>query len=397
MGGESKWIGVRAVSESSIEMDFRYKGVRCRETFKLKPTAVNLKRVEQHRAAILFAIEQGTFDYRTTFPDSSRGLQFSEFKGEGYLLKVYLTTWLEGKERYLHSSTYDDYGKTVNNTLIPAFGHLTLAELRRLHVKDWCNKQTAGNKRLANVQSVLRSALQDAMSDDLIESNPLYGWTYKNMEAPDSEDAIDPFTADEQSLILAALKEPQYLNLIEFAFWTGLRTSELVALLWSDIDWVKGTVRVSKAKTQKAKEAEKPKTRRSVRDVKLLQPALDALKKQKCHSFLIGAPIFLNPLNNNQPWRGDRRIRENVWIPALKRAGVRYRNPYQTRHTYASMMLTAGESPIWLAGQMGHADTSMIFRRYGKWIQSKDDGAGTKAVKMFGKFDAWSGLSQGGS
>jgi integrase len=235
------------------------------------------------------------------------------------------------------------------------------------------------------------------MSDDLIESNPLYGWTYKNMEAPDSEDAIDPFTADEQSLILAALKEPQYLNLIEFAFWTGLRTSELVALLWSDIDWVKGTVRVSKAKTQKAKEAEKPKTRRSVRDVKLLQPALDALKKQKCHSFLIGAPIFLNPLNNNQPWRGDRRIRENVWIPALKRAGVRYRNPYQTRHTYASMMLTAGESPIWLAGQMGHADTSMIFRRYGKWIQSKDDGAGTKAVKMFGKFDAWSGLSQGGS
>lgn len=67
----------------------------------------------------------------------------------------------------------------------------------------------------------------------------------------------------------------------------------------------------------------------------------------------------------------------------LKRAGVRYRRPYQTRHTFASMMLTAGESPIWIAAQMGHADTGMIYRKYGRWITDAAPQAGTKAVEMF--------------
>jgi integrase len=72
-----------------------------------------------------------------------------------------------------------------------------------------------------------------------------------------------------------------------------------------------------------------------------------------------------------------------MWLPALKKAGVRYRRPYQTRHTYASMMLTAGESPIWLANQMGHADTGMIFRIYGRLIPDAVPEAGGKAVEMF--------------
>jgi len=62
---------------------------------------------------------------------------------------------------------------------------------------------------------------------------------------------------------------------------------------------------------------------------------------------------------------------------------VRYRRQYQTRHTYASMMLTAGESPVWLANQMGHSDLTMIARTYGRWIDDAAPTAGSKAVKMF--------------
>ena len=48
------------------------------------------------------------------------------------------------------------------------------------------------------------------------------------------------------------------------------------------------------------------------------------------------------------------------------------------------MMLTAEENPVWVAGQMGHADTGMIFRNYGRWIRDSAPEAGNKAVKMFG-------------
>lgn len=67
----------------------------------------------------------------------------------------------------------------------------------------------------------------------------------------------------------------------------------------------------------------------------------------------------------------------------LKRAGLRYRNPYQTRHSYASILLTAGEDSAWISTQMGHADLGIIFRVYAKWIKSKGDKAGEKAVTMF--------------
>lgn len=92
--------------------------------------------------------------------------------------------------------------------------------------------------------------------------------------------------------------------------------------------------------------------------------------------------VFLNP-RTGEPWAGDQPIRHGAWTHALRLAGVRYRRPYQTRHTYASMMLTAGENPVWVAGQMGHADIGMIFRNYGRWIRDSAPEAGNKAVEMF--------------
>src|SRR5262249_21091721 len=105
---------------------------------------------------------------------------------------------------------------------------------------------------------------------------------------------IDPFGKEERQAILGRL-EGQGFNLVQFAFWTGLRTSELCALDWQDIDWLRGMVRVSRALTQGASEAEEPKTEAGIRDVKLIPPALEALKAQKAHTFLKNAEVFQNP------------------------------------------------------------------------------------------------------
>lgn len=382
MGDERKRTGVVAVSGSSVQISFTFKGINCRERLKLQPTPANLKRAEQHRAAILHAIDRGSFDYGITFPESPNRFKFAAEKGAGYPLENWLEKWLDDQRAHVKASTWDDYRKIVFNTLVPALGTINLPDLKRSDVREWCKTQTASNKRLANVQSVLRIAMQDALNDELIEINPMYGWTFERKEAPKSEDDVDPFDAEEQGEILEACRDPQHRNLFQFAFWSGLRTSELVALDWGDIDWRRGFVRVSRALTQASSEAETTKTRRGTRDVKLLQPALDALLEQKAHSFLKGDAVFLNPRTGDR-WEGDQPIRNSAWAPALKIAKVRYRRPYQTRHTYASMMLTAGESPIWLGGQMGHSDTTMIFRNYGRWIPDAVPEAGNKAVEMF--------------
>lgn len=112
------------------------------------------------------------------------------------------------------------------------------------------------------------------------------------------------------------------------------------------------------------------KTEAGKRDVLLLPPARSALEAQKEHTFLAGDRVFHNP-RTGQPWETDAQIRKTCWQYLLKLAAVRYRNPYQTRHTYASTLLSAGENPWWLAAQMGHVDVEMIFRHYGRWIPEK--------------------------
>lgn len=383
MGGARHYDGVRARSEKSIEIDFRFRGQRCRETFGLAPTPANLKKVAQHRAAILDAIARNVFDYATTFPESRNRFKFAERpQSAGLLLEDYLESWITGKKKQLKASTWDGYNKIVTMLNKTGLGRVYLPDLRRTHIKQWCQQQECGNKWLANVQSCLRTALQDALDDDLIETNPLYGWKYENADAIKTKDDVDPFDTIEREAILSACNDPQYRNLFEFAFWTGLRTSELVALTWDDIDWIKGEARINKALTQAATEAETTKTRKGMRDVKLLQPALAALTRQKPITFMAGGQVFKDP-RTGEAWSGDEAIRQGPWKTALRRAGVRYRRPYQTRHTYASMMLTAGEPLGWVAQQMGHSDLTMLARVYARWIKSAMPDVGGKAVAMF--------------
>lgn len=383
MGRAKNYDGVRPRGDS-IQIDFRYLKIRCRETFKIPPTPANLKRVSQHRATILDAIARGVFDYSVTFPNSPNRFKFSEQpQGANLKLEDYLETWIDAKKKQLKASTWAGYRKIVTMICRTKLGPMLLPEIKRSSIKAWCQKQECSNKWLSNVQSCLRTALQDAVDDDLIEVNPLYGWKYENADALKTADDVDPFDANEREAILLACRDQQHRNLFEFAFWTGMRTSELVALTWDDIDWIKSEARVNKAKTQFADAPEPTKTRKSVRDVKLLPPALNALSRQKQITFFLeGGHIFRDP-RTNEPWAGDEGIRQGPWKFALRKAGVRYRRPYQTRHTYASMMLTAGEPLGWVAGQMGHSDLNMLGRVYARWIKSAMPDVGSKAVAMF--------------
>lgn len=162
---------------------------------------------------------------------------------------------------------------------------------------------------------------------------------------------------------------------LEGVVWKKLR--------WRDIDWKHGLVLVRQARV--SGELKGPKTEAGRREIKLLPPALEALQAQRAHTLLAGGFVFHDP-RTGEGWAGDKPIRELFWRPALRRAGVRYRYPYQTRHTYASTLLSAGENPVWVASQMGHKDWVMIVRTYGRWIPSVDPTAGDKAVAICGGF-----------
>lgn len=366
--------GVRIASDSSIEITFAYRGVRCRERLALKPTPANLKRAERHRSAILVAIENGTFDYTKTFPTSAQRLKFLQHPGQGQTVQKFLEGFLASQQGIVKASTLHEYRKIVHNTFgASTLAAIPLAELDRAAVRRFCTGLTGGNKRIANVLSVLRLALNQAVEDLLLDTNVLAGWNYTKADPIKETDNVDVFTAKEQELILAQLA-PQNRNWFQFALWTGLRTSEMVALEWRDIDFAAGTIRVVRAQTHAASTPEAPKSRAGRRTVKMLAAAREALVAQKEHTLMAGARV----------WHLNSETARDAWVLGCRRAGVRYRKPYQTRHTYASMMLTAGESPMWVAQQMGHSDWGMIRTVYGHFIPDSHPDAGRAAEVMFG-------------
>jgi integrase len=72
-----------------------------------------------------------------------------------------------------------------------------------------------------------------------------------------------------------------------------------------------------------------------------------------------------------------RNVTRRVWHPLLRHLGLRARRPYQTRHTAATLWLAAGESPEWIARQMGHTTSEMLFRTYSRYIPNltRQDGS----------------------
>lgn len=101
----------------------------------------------------------------------------------------------------------------------------------------------------------------------------------------------------------------------------------------------------------------------SVRDVDMLPTVEEVLQSQPRDEYVSpNADGGLLDLTN---------MRVQVWFPTLQRADLKPRNLYQTRHTFASLMLQAGEDPAWIARMMGHTTTKMLFERYGRFIQHR--------------------------
>jgi integrase len=116
------------------------------------------------------------------------------------------------------------------------------------------------------------------------------------------------------------------------------------------------------------------KTKGSYRVIDMLPTVEEALRDQLAGTQGHGTYVFSNS------WGGPldlTNIRHRIWYPTLARSALRPQDLYQTRHTFAPLMLQAGEDPAWIARMMGHTTTRMLHERYAAFIQyrTRQDGA----------------------
>lgn len=369
MGRDGDGVEIRA---KSIRLFFTFGGVGRRETLKtdgepMPPTPANVKYARRLAAEIRDRIRVDAFVYADYFPASPHASS-----GRATTVAEQLDLWI--------ATQVDKAGSTLKGYKVAVawwkskVGTKSLKALKHSDIllalasePKWTGK-TRNNKT-----SVLRQALALALRDGALSASPIDGLEAASHQRPEP----DPFSREEADAIIAGLAKhhgEQIANYFGFKFFTGLRTSESLVVRWDAIDWRREQMVVSEALVLgEHKDSTKTNT---VRTVQLNSRALEFLRAQKAHTFLQPHGLVFPDPRTGVCWTSDEPPRELYWRPLLKRLGIRYRSPYETRHTYATMLLMAGVAPAYGAKQLGHS-IEMFLRTYAKWM----DG-GQNAVEM---------------
>lgn len=371
VGKRSEFPGVE-IHQGKVRIHFRLAGKLHRKSLGLDPTRANLKHAARLADEIRRSIKSGTFFWSHYWQDDSQTPQTSA------------PTFLDLSRQYIASAshlapaTVEGYRKILNTYYIPWLGNLPVDEItygalaRLVNERDW-----GSNKTRNNALTPLKGIFELAFLDGHVETDP----TARLRAVRSQKPTPDPLTIAEVDSILDWLttRPAPFRSYFELACFTGLRTSELIAIQWGDIDWHRLLLRVQRAKVRGQIKGTKTA---QVRDVELNDKALSALVTQKAETFLAGDWIFRHPATG-EPFNNDKPPRL-VFSAALKALGIRHRSAYQTRHTYATLNLMAGANPMWVSRQMGHANMRMTLERYSRWIDGECRGESAKIDQYLG-------------
>ena len=325
--------------------------------------------------AFIAEIEEGTHI------DSSR-IRFKDF----------VKQWLEEYAKvHLKPKTYYGYKEIIEKYIIPALGYAWLDEIRPYHIVEYENslrkdgvrkdgkKGGLSDKTIQQHHFILSSIFRTAVEWERIKENPV-----SKVKAPKVKKKEIPAYDEEQvAAMLAALqKEPlKYQVMIHLALVTGLRRGELMGLEWSDIDFEKGVIDVSRTSQYTPDEGifdEDTKTEKSTRLVALPTETLEILalyaQEQERRAEKLGS-LWKGSNRLFTTWDGSPMFPTTPthWFPKfLKRHGLPHMNFHGLRHTSATLLIHSGVNIKAVSSRLGHAEVGTTLNIYTKALRSAD-------------------------
>lgn len=267
--------------------------------------------------------------------------------------------------------THKSYEGNLNKHVIPFFGKRKIDSIKASELTLWQNDllKTLSNKAVINARIIFNGIFQDALRDEIISKNP-----FSIIKAPKNIALKEniPFSKEEIFKILDA--SPDKIKLFfAIGFFTGMRTGEITALKWENIDLENRVIKV-RATRNKGIETT-PKTNSSIRNVDILDVLIPFIENHLKYRLDDSEYVFNSRLT--QPYHSSTKISTSYWQKILKKLDIQYRNLYQMRHTFASLMIASGEDILWVSSMLGHKNSNITLSTYAKYIKNDKKQRGT--------------------
>ena len=288
-----------------------------------------------------------------------------------------------GQKTGVRHNTQANYNFVINIIKKEDFGAKRIDKVKLSDAKEWLIKLQAdgrGYSTIHTVRGVVRPAFQMAVDDDLIRKNP-FEFMLATVVVNDSV-TREAITRKQERTFLEFVKDDKhfckYYDGIYILFNTGLRISEFVGLVKSDIDFENRKIKVDHQLQRKRDMEyiiEDTKTPSGVRYVPMtdevkecFQRIIESRKKPKTEPMIDGKCGFLYLDKNNMPmvalhWeKYFQHICEKY--NSIYKVPLPKITPHVCRHTFCSNMAKSGMNPKTLQYIMGHSDIGVTLNTY---------------------------------
>ena len=268
------------------------------------------------------------------------------------------------------------YVSIVNNHLAE-LKPIRLTELRNAHLQTIINRMAMNGystKVMSHVKQVASQVLRLAQDNDILVRN-----VFERVKIPSIEPKKRlPLSEEQIQLVKETFRGHRMGVPVMIMLYAGLRRGELLALQWSDIDFQKRVIRVSKSIAFEAKNqarVKKPKTAAGTRSVPIIDPLYEILSDaRKGTKSIMVCPSAKGTMMTDTAWKtswdsymhylniqagGRDRSRSNPKVIAIEPF-----TPHQLRHTFITMCHEAGVDVKVTQEIAGHADihtTLMVY------------------------------------